>query len=30
MLEGGIVDGEYFVDYEDFGFEVCGDGEGEV
>src|SRR5579863_8242638 len=30
FLEGDVADGEDFVDEEDFGFEVCGDGEGEA
>lgn len=30
FLEGGVVYGEDFVDDENFGFKVGGDGEGEV
>lgn len=30
LLEGGVADGEDFVDEEDFGFEMGGDGEGEA
>ena len=30
LLEGGVADGEDFVDEEDFGFEVGGDGEGQA
>ena len=30
LLEFGITDGEDFVDDEDFGVEVCGDGEAEA
>jgi len=29
FLEGGVADGEDFVDEEDFGFEMRGDGEGQ-
>src|SRR5487761_1605936 len=30
FLEGGVADGEDFIDEEDFGFEMRGDGEGEA
>jgi hypothetical protein len=28
FLEGGVADGKNLIDEENFGFEVCGDGEG--